>query len=41
MLSIHTNGGGYMEKYKYKDIVNYNTPKENTLLTALVAFIRE
>ena len=28
-----------MEKYKYKDIVNYNTPKENTLLNALVAFI--
>ena len=24
---------------KYKDIVNYNTPKENTLLNALVAFI--
>ena len=28
-----------MEKYKYKDIVNYDTPKENTLLNALVAFI--
>ena len=28
-----------MEKYKYKDIVNYNTPKQNTLLNALVAFI--
>ena len=28
-----------MEKYKYKDIVNYNTPKENTLLNALDAFI--
>ena len=39
MLSIHANGGGYIEKYKYKDIVNYNTPKENTLLNALVAFI--
>ena len=28
-----------MEKYKYKYIVNSNTPKENVLLNALVAFI--
>lgn len=27
-----------MEKYKYKDIVNSYTPKENILLNALVAF---
>jgi len=28
-----------MEKYKYQDIVDNNTPKENILLNALVAFI--
>ena len=27
-----------MEKYKYKSIVDNNTPKENILLNALVAF---